>query len=247
MDPRTRTALDELVARLAGVDEVEALWVGGSLATGDHVPGVSDLDLVALTAGRMDPAVITTIHQDLDAGLAAGMDLGCQYADRARLGDLAAEHPTWTHGELLDRTVSLVTRVELVRHGFTLLGPPPQVVLPAEVRHQARAAGQAELVGYWSWAAQHPRMFWRHAVMVDLGLTSMARARHSISTGDLLTKTEAIEHAHAPEWLKEQMRARRRGEHVVSPRWRAAYYAWRDVRRTTASTVEATAVDQSRS
>jgi len=235
VDLVTGAALDAFAARLTGVDGVEALWVGGSLATGDHVPGVSDLDLVALTSGPVDRASITAIHQDLDRGLASGLDLGCQYADRARLEDLAAEHPTWTHGELVERIVSLVTRVELAQHGYALLGPPPADLLPAGTGDRAREAARAELAGYWAWAARHPEMFWRHPVMVDLGLTGMARARHSVRTGALLTKTAAIEQAHAPRWLKEQMRARRRGEQVRSPRWRAAYVAWGDVRRTTSS------------
>jgi len=234
-------ALDELAAHLRDTQRVDALWVAGSLATGDYVPGVSDLDLVALTDGPLDPEVVATIHLALDAGVAAGLDLGCQYADRGQLEDLDVQHPTWTHGQLVDRVVSLVTRVELARHGFAVVGPPPGDVLPAETRYQAVAAGQRELLGYWSWAARHPGLFCRHPVMVDLGLTAMARARHSIWRGELLTKSEAIEQAHAPVWLKEQMRARRQGSDVRSPRWRAAYVAWRDVRRTTASTTEGVA------
>lgn len=83
-------------------------------------------------------------------------------------------------------------------------------------------------------------MFVRMPVLVDLGLTSMARARHSISTGELLTKSAAIEHARAPEWLKDQLRARRRGESVPSPRLRSALIAWQDVHRTTSTTQLAT-------
>lgn len=238
MDGRTKAALDDFVSQLATIDEVEAVWVAGSLATGDHVPGVSDLDLVALTKMTMAGdalARVTAVHRSLDAGTAAGMDLGCQYADRASLEDSAIERPTWTHGELVERTVSLVTRVELVLHGFALMGPAPQDVLPAADRRMVVAACRAELAGYWSWAARRPRLFWRLPVMVDLGLTAMARARHGISRGELLTKSAAIEQAHAPEWLKEQMRARRRGERTASPRWRSAYIAWREVRRTTAA------------
>jgi hypothetical protein len=72
-------------------------------------------------------------------------------------------------------------------------------------------------------------------VIADLGLTSMARGRYALSTGRLLTKTAAIEQAHAPAWLVEQLAARRRGEQVVSPRVRTAVIAWRDARRTVAT------------
>jgi hypothetical protein len=72
-------------------------------------------------------------------------------------------------------------------------------------------------------------------VIADLGLTSMARGRHALETGELLTKTQAVEQAHAPAWLKDQLRARRQGRRVASPRARTALIAWRDARRTVAS------------
>jgi len=40
-----------LADRLGGLGWVTDLLVAGSLATGDYLPGVSDLDLVALTGG----------------------------------------------------------------------------------------------------------------------------------------------------------------------------------------------------
>ena len=48
MPPAVRLLAD----RLDGLDWVSDLLVAGSLATGDYVPGVSDLDLVALTGDR---------------------------------------------------------------------------------------------------------------------------------------------------------------------------------------------------
>jgi hypothetical protein len=70
------------------------------------------------------------------------------------------------------------------------------------------------------------------AVIAELGLTSMARARYTVRTGQLLTKNDAIEQAHAPTWLIDQLRARRRGEPVISPRLRPGWVAWRDARTT---------------
>lgn len=238
MNSEADIALSELVRQLEQVVVVSALWVGGSLATGDYVPGVSDLDLVATTSGRLegdDLDQIVRIHEDLDAGIAAGMDLGCQYAQAALLDDVDDVHPTWTHGSLVHRSVSLVTRAELVLKGWSAMGPPPQQLLPAVTPDDVRAAAKAELAGYWSRAARQPLMFVRLPVMVDLGLAAMARARHALATGELMTKSEAIEMSHAPAWLKDQLRGRRRGDRVSSPRWRAAHVAWRDVRRTTSA------------
>jgi hypothetical protein len=62
----------------------------------------------------------------------------------------------------------------------------------------------------------------------------MAHSRHDMLTGQVLTRTLAIEQARAPAWLKDQLRGRRQGEQVSSPRARTALIAWRDARRTVA-------------
>lgn len=226
----------DLSDRLADLGWVSALWVAGSLATGDYIPGVSDLDLVALADGPVGQAwqeSLTSLHRRLDLGPARGLDLGCAYVDAERLADAGARHPTWTHGSLVQRALSGVTRAELVRHGFAVMGPPPAAVLPEMTDDDVRHAARAELCGYWAWAARRPLM-WLYPVIADLGLTSMARGRHALATGQLLTKTQAVERAHAPAWLRAQLRARRRGEQIASPRIRTALIAWRDARRTVA-------------
>ncbi|WP_067428597.1 hypothetical protein [Nocardioides jensenii] len=70
-------------------------------------------------------------------------------------------------------------------------------------------------------------------MIADLGLTSMARGRHALRTGQLLTKSAAVEEARAPAWLVDQLRARRHGHAIASPRARTAWIAWRDARTTT--------------
>jgi hypothetical protein len=226
----------QLAVRLDDIGWVTDLLVAGSLATGDYVPGVSDLDLVALTAGPVSPArreTLASLHRELDQGAARGLDLGCVYVDAGRLSDPAALHPTWTHGSLVQRGLSGVTRAELARHGFAVLGRPPAAMLPRVTDDDVRRAARAELCGYWAHAARRP-LWWLSPVIADLGLTSMARGRHSLKTGQLLTKTQAIEQAHAPDWLKAQLRARRQGQRVASPRARTALIAWWDARRTVA-------------
>jgi hypothetical protein len=97
-----------------------------------------------------------------------------------------------------------------------------------------RAAARAELCGYWAYASRRP-LWWLSPVIADLGLTAMARGRYALRTGQLLTKTQAVEQAHAPAWLKNQLRARRRGQPVTSPPVRTALIAWWDARRTVAA------------
>lgn len=228
--------MEELGNQLEALGWVTDLFVGGSLATGDYTPFVSDLDLVALVnvpVGDMRQATLTTIHRALDEGIGAGLKLGCTYVDAARLDNHEARHSTWKHGSLVQRILSGVTRAELVRYGFAVFGRSPGIVLPTMSTDDVREAARTEITGYWAWAAKRPTM-WLNPVMPDLGLTAMARGRHTLLTGELLTKTRAIEQADAPAWLIDQLRARRRGEDVTSPRLRTALIAWRDARRTVA-------------
>jgi hypothetical protein len=227
-------AVTTFSAHLAELSWVSDLLVAGSLATGDYIPGVSDLDLVAVVDGPVDRVrqrTLVRVHQDLDRGAGAGADLGCVYVDQTRLREPAALHPTWTHGTLVHRTLSGVTRAELVRHGFAVFGRAPFAVLAAMTDDQVRDAARAELCGYWAWASRRPWM-WLNPVIADLGLTSMARGRYAIRTGCLLTKTDAIEQSHAPAWLVDQLRNRRQGAQIASPRLRAGWIAWTDARRT---------------
>jgi hypothetical protein len=215
---------------------VSDLMVAGSLATGDYVPRISDLDLVALVDGPVDTgrqATLAAIHRRLDSGVGAGFKLGCVYVDTATISDVETRHPTWTHGQLVHRILSMLTRAELVRHGYEILGRPPRDAFPQVSDDDIRAAARAELAGYWAWAARRPWL-WLDQTITDLGLTSMARGRHALNNGELITKTQAIRQAHAPTWLINQLGARRQGEAVFSPRIRTALIAWRDARRTVA-------------
>ncbi|MGR6318006.1 nucleotidyltransferase domain-containing protein [Micromonospora soli] len=228
--------VEEFAGDLASLGWVTDLLVAGSLATGDYRPGVSDLDLVALVAGPVDPTrqdTLAALHRRLDAGTGSGLHLGCVYVDTASVCGVQVRHPTWTHGQLVQRILSGVTRAELVRHGYAVFGRPPRDVLPPMSADDVRAAARAELTGYWAWAARRPWR-WLDPTLADLGLTSMARGRHALGNGELLTKTDAIRQADAPAWLVDQLAARRRGERVSSPRLRTALIAWRDARRTVA-------------
>ncbi|MGW9195752.1 nucleotidyltransferase domain-containing protein [Micromonospora chersina] len=227
-------AVDDFAGELAALRWVSDLLVAGSLATGDHRPGVSDLDLVALTDGPVDAdqqAALAVLHRRLDAGSAAGLHLGCVYVDSATIPDVHRRHPTWTHGQLVQRILSGITRAELARHGYAVFGRAPGEAFPAVSDDDVRAAARAELTGYWAWAARRPWL-WLDPTLADLGLTSMARGRHALRHGTLLTKTAAVEAAAAPPWLISQLAARRRGEPATSPRLRTALIAWQDALRT---------------
>jgi len=141
----------ELATELEHLGWVTDLLVGGSVATDDYVPHVSDLDLVALVDGPVDSTrqtSLSTIHRALDEGSGAGLKLGCVYVNAALLLDADAIHPTWTHGSLVQRILSGVVRAELVRHGYAVFGRAPLQVLPAMSDDDLRDAARCELIGY---------------------------------------------------------------------------------------------------
>ena len=233
--PPSHPAVAALADRLATLTGVSGLYVAGSLATGDHVPGVSDLDLVALTDGPPDTDLISSIHSELDAGVAAGADLGCTYVAADRLGEPEAPHPTWTHGQLMHRPLTTIPRVELAVHGLTAFGEDVRTAFPAVTEDDVREASRDEVCGYWASAVRHPAWWILEPEIAELSLTSMARGRHAVEHGRLLAKTAAIEKADAPAWLRDRLRARRRGDPAPLPRLRTAWIAWNDARRTVAA------------
>ena len=88
---------DALVARggLAGI------YLYGSLATGDFSPARSDIDLVVMVNGELDPAA----------------------ADPVRL------HPYWYGDRITQWQLKVLTRAELAAAGMAPHGPRPPPVL----------------------------------------------------------------------------------------------------------------------
>ena len=228
-------AVAALADRLVTLPWVTGLYVAGSLATHDHVPGVSDLDLVALPDRQPDTEELASIHRALDAGVAAGTDLGCAYVDVHRRDDHTAPHPTWTHGRLVHRPLTAIPRAELALHGLTVFGEDVRTAFPQVTEDDIRQASRDEVCGYWADAVRHPLWWVVEPEIAELSLTAMARGRHAVAHGRLLTKTAAIEEADAPAWLRDRLRARRRREPAPLPRLRTAWIAWNDARRTVAS------------
>ena len=125
--------LEQFGSELIALGWISDLLVAGSLATGDYGPGVSDRDVVAVTDGpvaEFRQVTLTHLHRHLDETAGVGVRLGCAYIDADRLDGTQVEHPTWTHGSLVRRIVSGVTRAELVRHGYAVFGRSPQALFP---------------------------------------------------------------------------------------------------------------------
>ena len=218
--------LDELAAGIRAEAGAIALYVGGSLATGDYRPGVSDLDLAAVIERPLDQEQQRTLiglHRRLIESGATDEKLHCVYVPADDVADLSSEHLTWGFEELFRRPFSGIARAELLAHGYAVFGPPPADLIPAISDGELAGAVRDALSGYWPSALQRPKA-WLEDVYVDLGLTTLARAEATLAEHRLITKTEAISRLDrfgVPAALIEEVRRRRDGQAVpISPGYR---------------------------
>jgi Nucleotidyltransferase domain len=173
---------------------VAGLYVGGSLATGDYQPGVSDIDAVAMIETPPRPATraeLKAIHERLAQEFDEASALHCAYVSADRVGDATRTHWTWAFHQLFRRPMSMIARAELQADPIIVFGPSPASWLPPVSAADVREGARAELAGYWS-RALRKRNIWNQDVYVDLGLTVWARAEATLTDGVLITKTEAI-------------------------------------------------------
>jgi hypothetical protein len=210
----------ECVEQVRPIAGVAGFYVGGSLATGDYHPGISDLDLVAvveLPLTREQESALADVHDLLIRTRPEAAKLHCFYVPLPDIADVVQPHVNWAHRELYRRPMSGVVRAELLRHGVTVIGPPPAELFPPVSDAQLADAARAELTGYWS-GALAKRHLWLQDVYVDLGLTTLARVEATLADGRLITKTEAIgrlDRFGVPNALVAEIGARRRG--VATP------------------------------
>lgn len=115
-----------------------------------------------------------------------------------------------------------------------MFGDDVGVVFPPVSEQDVREAARGEVCAYWATVVRHPTWWILEPEIAELSLTAMARGRYAVEHGRLLTKSASIEDVAAPAWLRDRLRARRRGDPVPLPRLRTAWLAWTDARRTVA-------------
>jgi hypothetical protein len=190
--------VDELLtgfgAQIRAAMGVVALYVGGSLATGDYRTAVSDIDLIAIIEHpltRRRQLQLWHIHCRLIACRHGAAKLHCVYVPADELTDVGASHLTWAGQRLFRRPFSGIARAEATRCGFAVFGVPPQAVIPPVTDRELRDAVRHELTGYWSSALRRPSI-WLRDFYVDLSLLTLARAEAVLTVGELISKQEAL-------------------------------------------------------
>lgn len=208
--------------RIRPVAGAVGLYVGGSLATGDYHPGISDMDLAAVIARPLTPeqqAATQAAHRELIAAEPAAVKLHCVYVPADDIADVAREHWTWAVEQFFQRAFSGVARAELRAYGFAVFGEPPRAVIPEVTDDALREAVRGELTGYWTRALDREPI-WLEDIYVDLSLITLARVDATLRGDGLITKREAIGRLArfgVPDELIAEIRRRREGERVPVP------------------------------
>ncbi len=224
--------VDDLLARLdrALPGRVEGFYVVGSVCLGAFREGRSDIDFVAVLAGRLDPRELRrlrAVHLGRwaaalagDAALRRRWPLVCNgsYLERGALArsplavSALAGHVAGRFAIAPARgfDVNPVTWHTLARHGIAVRGPEPDELAIRTDPAELRAWTRANLDGYWrAWVARARRpgrsaerllASRRFAASGVLGVT---RLHHTLATGEIVSKEAAGEYAletFGPEW-----------------------------------------------
>jgi predicted nucleotidyltransferase len=218
---------------------VVGVYLYGSLVTGDFSPVRSDIDVLVLLEREPDQAAIGQLRQ-LHEALAGTDDpagqLHCLYASVENAADPGPLRTYWYGDRMTQWQVKVLTQAELARAGVAVYGPwPPPGLGPVTVADLQAAVLEA-ITGYWRRMARKRRC-WLSDKWVDFGLVTLPRAEAVLTTGELITKSEAIRRLPdfgVPAALAAQIRRRRDGQDIMLSRLhriRRAYLARRIMTR----------------
>jgi predicted nucleotidyltransferase len=218
--PDVAGLLGRLRDRLAPRADVVGVYVYGSLVTGDYSPAASDIDVVVLVQRDPDEAMtreLTELHTALARTGGPAGQLHCLYVAAASAADPEPLRTYWFGDRMTQWQMKLLTQVELTTAGVALYGPwPPPGIKPVPLA-AIQAAVHEEIAGYWRQVSRKRRL-WLQDTWIDHGLVVLPRAEAVLTTGDLITKGQAISRLAGfgvPDTLVREIRRRRDGVPVT--------------------------------
>jgi hypothetical protein len=212
--PEVNAVLDDLLARVQEIlrHEFVGMYLCGSLALRDFMPGRSDIDIVVATADVLSDeafAALKAMHtQFVASGSPLARELEGSYVP---LNDLRwydstnALYPRIDRGQTLRVEHSswwVIDRYVLREHGIILAGPPPKTLVPRILRSELQQAARNILHNHWEWRLNDPVKLRPPDSQVYAVLT-MCRILYTFQYGTVVSKTEAA--AWVQRTLPEQM------------------------------------------
>ncbi|HEY0752777.1 MAG TPA: aminoglycoside adenylyltransferase domain-containing protein [Ktedonobacteraceae bacterium] len=197
--------LKDLLVGIQGIfaDNLLAIYLRGSLATGDFAPQTSDVDFFVVTEHKLleaDFARLVAMHEQI-ATLPNryALDLEGTYIDRASVRQFhpGERHPTISRHDRLawyEHGSNWVLERWMVReHGIILLGPEPATLIDPITPGELQEAVRLRLPDWVDWAKRPDDPEWQsgrsHKAYV---VETMCRALCAQATDTLQSKPRAV-------------------------------------------------------
>ena len=195
----------EIVAALEPEPQLLGLYLYGSLATGDFTPGVSDVDLLAVTDGPVTEEIIARLrimHAEIEARFPHWRDrIEVIYVPRQALATFRTEFSdigVISPGEPLhipSAGIDWLMNWHQVRHGGKVVtGPPAETFVPDTSVEEYVAAVRDHAAAFGEWM---PDM--RTARQQSYAVLTLCRALYTVRHGHGTSKADAA------TWLAADM------------------------------------------
>ncbi|MDQ2654311.1 MAG: DUF4111 domain-containing protein [Chloroflexota bacterium] len=194
-----------ITAALEPQPRLLGLYLYGSLATGNFMPGVSDIDLLAVTVGPMTPDVIARLqpmHAEIVTRFPRWQDrVELIYVPRQALASFrtqSSEIGVISPGEplhILSAGIDWLMNWHQVRHGGQVVtGPPAETCVPDTTIAEYVTAVRDHAAAFGEWM---PEM--RAARQQSYAVLTLCRALYTARHGHGASKAEAA------AWLAAEM------------------------------------------
>jgi hypothetical protein len=208
--PHINEVLETLLSQMQQIlgDKLLGLYLYGSLVAGDYDDDTSDIDLLAATAGEIDPAEFNALKKMQDDFVV----LRPKWQDRLEIAYLslhalktfktqASPIAIISPGEpfnIKDAGKDWLVNWYVVREkGVTLFGPPPTTIIEPISKEEFIEVVKEHLVWWREWIDEmHTRGSQAYAIL------TMCRALYTVKNGEQLSKLRAALWAQQelPEW-----------------------------------------------
>lgn len=201
-------------------NQIEGIYLVGSLALGDFRSGQSDIDFLAISKPTANMSALAQVHRTLAA---AHPDVHCD-GIYLRSGELARP-PAGTGPSAREGKVDLasgderhaVTWLTLLRHGVTIRGDYPSSAWIAADEIAAAAYSRSNLNRYWRpWLNQRISVAELDDWSIVWGCLGVGRLHAAVVKGEMVSKSGGGRHslAHFPQHrsiIEEALRLRESG------------------------------------
>jgi hypothetical protein len=208
-EPEADTLLPALTAGIAAAlapkPRLLGLYLYGSLATGNFTPGVSDIDLLAVSDGAITPDVIARLrpmHKEIEAHFPRWQDrIEVIYVPRQALATFRtqfSEIGVISPGEplhILSAGIDWLMNWHQVRHGGRVVtGPPAKAYVPDTTIAEYVTAVRDHAAAFGEWMAEM-----RAPRQQSYAVLTLCRALYTACHGHGTSKAEAA------AWLAAEM------------------------------------------